>query len=128
MKIMMMAFLLGLMIPAGIIYLLMATDTKVRSRRNLKGVSVPFAGEIPISAETATKAFGKRKTLSGADSIVVRHGNRNVLNEAFRVLRTNFEFHDARTWKQGHRRHVIQPMGRQVIRVVQPGRLLCHQG
>ena len=47
MKIMMMAFLLGLMIPAGIIYLLMATDTKVRSRRDLKGVSVPFAGEIP---------------------------------------------------------------------------------
>ena len=92
MKIMMMAFLLGLMIPAGIIYLLMATDTKVRSRRDLKGVSVPFAGEIPLSAETATKAFGKRKTLSGADSIVVRHGNRNVVNEAFRVLRTNFEF------------------------------------
>ena len=58
MKIMMMAFLLGLMIPAGIIYLLMVTDTKVRSRRDLKGVSVPFAGEIPLSAsagETITQ-------------------------------------------------------------------------
>lgn len=31
---------------------------------------MPFAGEIPLSAETATKAFGKRKTLSVADSIV----------------------------------------------------------
>lgn len=92
MKIMMMAFLLGLMIPAGIIYLLMATDTKVRSRRDLKGVSVPFAGEIPLSAAAAAKAFGRRKTLSGADSIVVRHGNRDVVNEAFRVLRTNLEF------------------------------------
>lgn len=92
MKIMMMAFLLGLMIPAGIIYLLMATDTKVRSRHDLKGVSVPFAGEIPLSAAAAAKAFGRRKTLSGADSIVVRHGNRDVVNEAFRVLRTNLEF------------------------------------
>lgn len=78
MKIMMMAFLLGLMIPAGVIYLLMATDTKVRSRRDLKGVSVPFAGEIPLSA--------------GADAVVVRQGCRDVANEAFRVLRTNLEF------------------------------------
>ena len=92
MKIMMMAFLLGLMIPAGVIYLLMATDTKVRSRRDLKGVSVPFAGEIPLSAGAGSWAFGRRKALGGADAVVVRKGCRDVANEAFRVLRTNLEF------------------------------------
>ena len=90
-KILLVAFLLGLMIPAGVIYLVAVTDTKVRNRRDLKGLSLPFVGEIPLSEGAARRACG-RKALRGEASIVVRQGSRNVINEAFRVLRTNLEF------------------------------------
>lgn len=37
---------LGCAIPAGILWLLMVSDTKVRSRKDVEGVlSVPFLGE-----------------------------------------------------------------------------------
>lgn len=85
-RIMLVALLLGLMIPAGVIYLQLATDTKVRGRRDLKGLAAPFAGEIPM-----TGSKGSRSSKGGA-GIVVRQGSRDVVNEAFRVLRTNLEF------------------------------------
>ena len=85
-RVMLVAFLLGLMIPAGVIYLIMASDTKVRGRRDLKGLSIPFAGEIPMNT-SGRVASGKRKS-----GLVVMSGARDVVNEAFRVLRTNLEF------------------------------------
>ena len=88
-KVLLLAFLLGLMIPAGLIYVLMASDTKVRSRRDLKALSLPFVGEIPMSSG---KKSGLNSKAQGVLSIVVKSGNRNVINEAFRVLRTNLEF------------------------------------
>ena len=85
-KIMLAALLLGLMVPAGVIYLQLATDTKVRSRRDLRSLATPFAGEIPLAGQKGSKAS------KGGAGIVVRQGSRDVVNEAFRVLRTNLEF------------------------------------
>ena len=88
-KILLLAFMMGLLIPAGIIYVLLAADTKIHSRQDIKALSLPFAGEIPQSADTK---FRSKKELKGKDVVVVKQGSRNAINEAFRVLRTNLEF------------------------------------
>ncbi len=91
-QIMLVALLLGLLIPLAIQYVLMASDTKIHSRKDLKGLSLPFLGEIPLAVKTkGLLGKVKRKALD-SNSIVVEHGNRNAINEAFRVLRTNLEF------------------------------------
>ena len=87
-KYLMMAFALGLFIPIGIIFVRESLNTKLRGRKDLEALSLPFAGEIPM-------AFDKKKAKKSKDSlqpIVIKHGSRNIINEAFRVLRTNLEF------------------------------------
>ena len=89
-NILMIAFMLGLLIPAAVIYIRERTNTKVRGRQDLENVSIPFIGEIPYTGKR------RRGLLSGksGDSyrIVVGEGRRDIVNEAFRVLRTNLEF------------------------------------
>ena len=86
-KYLMMAFALGLFIPVGVIFLRENLNTKLRGRKDLENLSLPFAGEIPI-------AFKKKnaKRSSGIQPIVIKQGSRDIINEAFRVLRTNLEF------------------------------------
>lgn len=92
------AFVIGLVIPFGTIYGLEASNTKVRGRRDLAGLSVPVVGEIPVyRREMKRKFFGlgkkqKRDSIPVEEEIVVQEGNRNLVNEAFRVLRTNINF------------------------------------
>lgn len=90
-KILAVAFLLGLILPACLIILRENMDTTVRGRKDLEKLTTPFAGEIPLDTGGKRKRpFGKQG--EGERRIVVKEGNRNVLNEAFRVLRTNLEF------------------------------------
>lgn len=90
-RILAIAFLLGLIIPAGLILLRENMDTTVRGRKDLEKLAAPFAGEIPLDTDKKKKRlFGKQK--EEERRIVVKEGSRNVLNEAFRVLRTNLEF------------------------------------
>jgi capsular exopolysaccharide synthesis family protein len=93
-QILMVAFLIGLIIPAGIVFFIESTNTKVRGRKDLDGVTIPFIGEIPLFMHRKKRLFGGKKTKKQKDEdvIVVKEGNRNVINEAFRVLRTNLEF------------------------------------
>lgn len=86
----MMAFALGLAIPFGFTYAKEQLNTKVRGRKDIENLSAPFLGEIPLSHENREKTrFGKRRI---TQAIVVKPGKRDVINEAFRVLRTNLEF------------------------------------
>lgn len=90
-RILAVAFLLGLIIPTGLIVLRENLDTTVRGRKDLEKLTAPFAGEIPLDTDKKKKRlFGKQK--EEERRIVVKEGSRNVLNEAFRVLRTNLEF------------------------------------
>ena len=86
-KYLMMAFALGLFIPVGVIFLRENLNTKLRGRKDLENLSLPFAGEIPIAFK---KKNGKRS--SGIQPIVIKQGSRDIINEVFRVLRTNLEF------------------------------------
>ena len=94
-NILIVAFLLGLLLPLGIIYLLEVTDTRVRSRKDLKRLSLPFLGEIPQFAKksrASLRAYRRKEYIDGDVTMVVEPGNRNIVNEAFRVMRTNLEF------------------------------------
>lgn len=78
------AVLLGLLIPFAVIYVKEVNNTKVRGRKDIEDLTVPFLGEIPLDSEKTEHA--------GDPRVVVREGDRDVMNEAFRVLRTNLGF------------------------------------
>lgn len=80
------AFLIGLIAPFGVTYLKEINNTKVRGRKDIEHLAVPFLGEIPQDTKDA-----KESKLEG-NVIVVKEGKRDIINEAFRVLRTNVEF------------------------------------
>ncbi|MDE6490514.1 MAG: chromosome partitioning protein ParA, partial [Muribaculaceae bacterium] len=90
MNILLIAFVIGLAIPIGIIVLIEMMNTKVRGRKDLDGLAVPFIGEIPLDAPV--KGVGKAVKSEAVKAIVVEEGNLNIINEAFRVVRTNLAF------------------------------------
>ncbi len=85
-----MAFLIGLAIPFGLTYVKETFNTKVRGRKDVEDLVAPFLGEIPLYGGNREKGkYGRDKQVK---AIVVKAGKRDVINEAFRVLRTNLEF------------------------------------
>ena len=82
------AFALGFLIPVVIIFIRENMNSKVRGRKDLESLSVPFVGEIPL----AGSGKKKKKATNTAKEIVIHQGKRDIVNEAFRVLRTNLEF------------------------------------
>ena len=90
MKIYFMAFVLGLLIPIAIILIKEQSNTRIRGRKDLEGVHIPFIGEIPMHLHHKKGLLKKREMVK--NEIVVKEGCRNIINEAFRVLRTNLEF------------------------------------
>lgn len=85
-KILLVAFVIGLIIPFGVTYLLETTNTKVRGRKDIEDLSLPFLGEIPTIPGT------KKSKKDDGPKVVVKQGKRDVVNEAIRVLRTNIGF------------------------------------
>lgn len=79
------AVLIAIVIPSGIYIIQANLDTKVRSREDVENIGVPFIGEIPQKGR-------RRKDDSSTRNIVVRADSTNVVNEAFRVVRTNLDF------------------------------------
>lgn len=79
-----MALAIGLLIPAAVVAIREIANTKVRGRKDLNGLSTPIIGEIPQLVQKNKK--------NEKIPVVVHDGSRNIINEAFRVLRTNIEF------------------------------------
>ncbi len=98
--ILLVAFVIAIMIPAAIIFIREMLNTKVRGRKDLEGVSIPFIGEVPMWEQSKRvspfmKWFNKvrgKKPEKTKRVIVVKEGRRDIINEAFRVVRTNLEF------------------------------------
>ena len=76
----MLALLLGLMIPFGIIYLRILLDTKIHNSLDVERVikDIPILGELP-------KFNLKEKEW-------VNRNDRSILAESFRILRTNLNY------------------------------------
>ncbi|MDR3246372.1 MAG: polysaccharide biosynthesis tyrosine autokinase [Prevotellaceae bacterium] len=81
-NILLAAFVFGLALPFGVIYLRETLNTTVRGKKDLQSLSVPLLGEIPL----AGKKNKRDKTPA------VQEKSRDMVNEAFRVIRTNMDF------------------------------------
>ena len=99
-RIYIIAFVLGLAVPVGGIYLHESNNSKVRGRKDLDMLSVPIVAEIPewgrsLRKKSAKGKMGGIKTDPKASDrqlskdIVVQDGNRDLINEAIRVTRSN---------------------------------------
>lgn len=94
-NILLVAVALGLLIPVVIIFVRENMNTTVRGRKDLDSLTVPFIGEIPLYFHRRKRRFGflgGKNTEKETQPVVVKEGSRNVINEAFRVVRTNLEF------------------------------------
>lgn len=94
-NILLVALALGLLVPAVIIFMQENMNTKVRGKKDLENLSVPYLGEIPLYSNNK-----KKKNKFSEYAIVVEEGNRNIINEAFRVLRSNVDFMKSKNTEQ----------------------------
>ena len=77
------ALMLGVGIPVGIIYLIELTKFKIEGRADVeKLTSVPVVGDIPLTDEKNDKN----------GSIAVFENKNNLMSETFRNIRTNLQF------------------------------------
>lgn len=80
--IMLAAFLIGLAIPFGFVYVIALLDTKVRSRKDIEDLTtLPVLGDIPTRKETDME-----------EEILVKEGRNDYISEAFRLIRSNLTF------------------------------------
>ena len=84
-QILAIALLLGLAIPLVLLYLKEMINTKVRGKKDIEKLTVPYLGEVP-------QYYSKKSGKTLGMEIVVKPQKRDIINEAFRVIRTNFEF------------------------------------
>lgn len=88
----MVAIFLALLLPTLVLLIINNLDTKVRSRKDLKQLTIPFIGELPLSYKLHTGLLSFLNKKHEVRKIVVQEQSRNEINEAFRVVRTNLEF------------------------------------
>lgn len=91
-QIILVAFAIGLLFPAVLLFLLEISNTRVRSKKDLDFLTIPYIGEIPLSYKKRRHVIMRWKKDEEKREMVVQDKNRNIINEAFRVVRTNFEF------------------------------------
>ena len=78
----------GVGLPLVILLAFLFLDTRIRNRKDLEeATSVPLLGEIPKDTNKKTQ-----KTNGKKEEIVVRVHGRDIVSEAFRIVRTNMDF------------------------------------
>ena len=92
-NILLTALLIGLAIPATIVFGREALNTTVRGRKDLEDYSMPLVGELPLKGKKRPiwKRWRKEKIIA-QPNMVVADQKGDILNEAFRTVRTKLEF------------------------------------
>ena len=91
------ALVLGFGIPFAYFFLYKTFDTTVKDKSDINNIKVPFLAEIPLYVDNAISGYSKRfkKKQNMFDrkncKVIVESGKRDMMNEAFRVLRTNVD-------------------------------------
>lgn len=87
---------LGLLLPAALLFVGEILNSRVRGRKDIEMLTIPFVGEIPFAGKPQSRLkklfVRKKKTEDETSPLLVKKGSGNVINEAFRVIRTNLEF------------------------------------
>lgn len=96
MMILLAAIVLGLGIPFAYFFLYKTFDTTVKSRSDITRITVPFLAEVPLyinKDESKMRKMYKKNTMYNRKNcrVIVEAGKRDMMNEAFRVLRTNVD-------------------------------------
>lgn len=94
------SIIVGLAFPIVLLFIIFKFDVRVKSRMDLKGITAPFLGEMPLTEKALKKHWnplhkyfqkGRKEDDSNLD-IVVKERSRSYINEAFRMVRTNLDF------------------------------------
>ena len=93
MMILLVALILGFGIPFAVFYIMKIMDNSVKGRSDLSRLSVPFLAEIPQLGLEGNywQKLRANKYDEKHTRILVQSGKRDMINEAFRVLRTNLD-------------------------------------
>ena len=86
--------ILGLGLPFAVFFVKKMLDKSIKCRADLGNLTVPFLSELPRFIKKEDR-FKKFKRINDDDKslckIVVESGSRDMMNEAFRVFRTNID-------------------------------------
>lgn len=103
-NILLICFVVGLILPALILFLSESMDSRLRNRSDLDGIKTPLLGEIPEASDNTMslrmrsfrrrwrELMGKSSRIEEAPSLLVHEHGRSIVNEAFRMVRSNLEF------------------------------------
>lgn len=101
-QIILVALFIGLFLPALIILIGEIMNTRVRTREDLESVKAPFIGEIPDAGgrkgtwRNFTRRWrdilGRESKMEAPPAIMVKNHGRSIVNESFRMVRSNLEF------------------------------------
>ena len=96
MMILLVALVLGFGAPFAFFFLKRMLDTAIKNKGDLGNLSVPFLAEIPTYVRPGERFKKFRNLRSRKDDksltkIIVEAGSRDMMNEAYRVLRTNLD-------------------------------------
>lgn len=91
-NILVIAFLIGLALPAAYLFQREITVHVVRGRKDIVDMNIPLAGELPLYAKKQKLPRVGSMSKKQRAIVAVKANSRNSINEAFRVLRTNLEF------------------------------------
>lgn len=91
------AILLGLLVPTVILFVRENMNSKVRDKSDVeRKTKLSFIGEIPLHTYSKKRTFLAKllhKDLTTKEApLVVKMGERDTVNEAFRLIRSNLEF------------------------------------
>lgn len=103
-NIILIAFALGLILPALAIFLNQGLNNRLRNRSDLDGVRTPLIGEIPEASNLTvrerfrrarrrwTETLRKTSHIEQPPTLLVHAHGRSIINESFRMIRANLEF------------------------------------
>lgn len=95
------AVLIALVMPMTVLFVKESLNTTVRNRYDIENkTALPVIGEVPFFHfhpqgrwQRWLAVFARQnKWQESTDMVVVHPGNQNLINEAFRIIRTNLEF------------------------------------
>lgn len=91
-QIILIAVLIGLIIPLAIILLREMTNSTLRGRKDLERLTIPIVGELPEFDNGKNRKQKRGDHHNKARRLVITPHGKDVINEAFRIVRSNLSY------------------------------------